>query len=194
MVNIGVMDEDTLDDILRLKRHFDSEGRKATSKRISELRQSYPREWALKCRREYLGDITDDIKFDLLVENLRLEKYTHEGKPLEVLLTKETIKELSNRLDKIEKEIYFTENPTEDGSDKIRLAKEVPFENLIELDKFGKAVCPFHADKDPSMKYYPKSNTVHCFGCNKSWDTIQFVRDLYDLNFKEAVDRCLANG
>ena len=187
------MDDNLLDEIITLKYNFDSTGRKATLKCISDLKLSYPREWAVKRRREYLEAISDDIKFDLLIENLRLEKYTEEGKPLEVLLTKEDIKELSNRLDKIEKEVYFTENPTEDNTENVRLAKEVPFENFMEFNKFGQAACPFHADKDPSMKYYPKSNTVHCFGCGRSWDTIQFVRDMYNLTFKEAVAKCLAN-
>lgn len=185
------MDDNLLDEIITKKYQFDSVGRKATSRAISELRQSFPREWVLKRRREYLESISDDVKFALLIETARLEKYTEEGKPLEVLLTKEDIKGLSNRLDKIEKEIYFTNNPTEDNTEKVRLAKEVPFENLLEFNKFGQAVCPFHADKEPSMKYYSKSNTVHCFGCGKSWDTIQFVRDMYDLSFGEAISRCL---
>lgn len=192
MVDIDVMDDNLLDEIITLKYHFDSTGRKATLKAISELRQSYPLEWVKERRRTYLESITDDIKFDLLIENLRLEKYIEEGKSLEVLLTKEDIKELSNRLDKIGRELFYADNPTEDYADKVRLAKEVPFENFLEFNKHGHCICPFHADKDPSMKYYPKSNTVHCFGCGRSWDTIQFVRELYDLSFKEAIAKCLA--
>jgi hypothetical protein len=187
------MDDNLLHEIITRKYQFDSTGRKATSKAISELRQSYPLEWVKERRREYLESISEDIKFYLLIENLRLEKYTEEGKPLEVLLTKEDIKELSNRLDKIERELFFADTPTEDNAEKVRLAKEVPFEYFIEFNKFGQTVCPFHEDKDPSMKYYPKSNTVHCFGCGKSWDTIQFVRDLYDLSFREAIAKCLAS-
>ena len=193
MVDIDAMDDDLLDEIIAQKYNFDSNGRKATIKAISEHKQSYPLGWARKRREAYLEVISDDIKFDLLIENLRLEKYISEGKPLEILLTKESIKELSNRLDKIEKEFYYTENPMEDKSDKVRLAKEVPFENFLEFNKFGQAVCPFHADKDPSMKYYPKSNTVYCFGCGRSWDTIQFVREFYGLSFTEAIAKCLAS-
>lgn len=186
------MDDNLLDEIIALKYKFDSNGKQATSKRVSELRQSYPHEWVQKCRREYLDTISDDIKFELLIENLRLEKYTKEGKPLEVLLTKEDIKELSHRLDKIEKEIYFTENPSEDTTERVMLAKDVPFDNFLEFNKFGQAVCPFHGDTAPSMKLY-QNNTVYCFSCHKSWDTIQFVRDMYDLSFKEAIAKCLAS-
>ncbi len=191
MVDIGDMEDNLLDEIIALKYKFDSTGKKATSKRISELIQSYPREWVQKCRRDYLDTISDDIRFELLIENLRLEKYTSERKELKILLVKDTIRELSNRLDKIEKEIYFTENPTEDNTERVRMAKEVPFSNLLEFNRFGQAVCPFHGDSDPSMKLYP-NNTVHCFSCHKSWDTIQFVRELYNLDFKGAIAKCLA--
>ena len=186
------MDDNLLDEIITLKYNFDSNGRRATLDRIFKHRQAYPHDWVLKRRREYLETITDDIKFDLLIENVRLQKYMDEGKELETLLTRDTIAKISHLLDKIDKELYYAENPMEDNSEKIRMAKEVPFENFLDFNKFGQAVCPFHADKDPSMKYYPKSNTVHCFGCGRSWDTIQFVRDMYNLNFKEAVAKCLA--
>lgn len=66
-------------------------------------------------------------------------------------------------------------------------AKEYPFTNLHQF-KYGKCVCPFHADNDPSMKLYP-DNTVHCFSCNKSWDTIAFVMDLEGLSYYEAIKR-----
>jgi DNA primase len=36
--------------------------------------------------------------------------------------------------------------------------------------------CPFHEDKKPSLKVYPGTNTFHCFGCNTSGDTIEFIR------------------
>jgi hypothetical protein len=39
-----------------------------------------------------------------------------------------------------------------------------------------KALCPFHIDTDPSLKFYPKTNTFHCFGCKLSGDVIEFVR------------------
>ena len=188
-----MIDDNLMDEIVNLKYSFDSSGRKRTLERISQHKQSYPLEWVKKRRRAYLEALSDDIRFCLLIETSRLQKYTSEGKPLEILLTKETIKGLSNRLDKIEKEFYYTNNPSEDNSERVRLAKEVPFDNFIEFNKFGQAICPFHADKDPSMKYYPKSNTVHCFGCGRSWDTIQFVRELYDLSFKEAIAKCLAS-
>lgn len=187
------MDDNLLDEILMYKRYFDSEVHKATSNAFSKHKRMFPAEWSLKCRREYLQTISEDITFDLLIENCRMEKYFDERNELGIRLCRGRIKEMSNQLDKIEKEMFYTMNPREDNYERVRLAKEVPFPEIWDFNKFGQAVCPFHADKDPSMKYYPKSNTVHCFSCARTWDTIQFVRELDNLSFSEAVAKCLAN-
>ncbi len=36
--------------------------------------------------------------------------------------------------------------------------------------------CPFHDDKDPSLKVYTNTNTFHCFGCGKAGDVIEFIQ------------------
>lgn len=67
----------------------------------------------------------------------------------------------------------------------IEAAKEYPFEKLYHFT--GKTCkCPFHGGNYPSMKLY-SNNTVHCFSCGKSWDTIEFVRKLEGLSFWDAV-------
>ena len=71
--------------------------------------------------------------------------------------------------------------------DMIQRAKEYPFEELYPF-KRTMAYCPFHADKDASMKLYP-NNRVHCFSCHKSWDTISFIQELNGLTFPEAIRR-----
>ena len=61
------------------------------------------------------------------------------------------------------------------------------------IDKYGFYIkhnmicCPFHNDKTASMKIYDKS--FYCFGCNKTGDLIQFVEYLFNLNFKEAMQK-----
>ena len=47
--------------------------------------------------------------------------------------------------------------------------------------------CPFHTDKNPSMKIYDK--TFYCFSCNRTGDLIQFVQYLFNLSFKEAMKK-----
>lgn len=48
-------------------------------------------------------------------------------------------------------------------------------------------VCPFHGDKDASLKVY--QDGWHCFGCHKGGDVISLARELYGLGFKDAVAR-----
>ena len=36
--------------------------------------------------------------------------------------------------------------------------------------------CPFHDDKDPSLKVYTTTNTFNCFGCGKAGDVIEFIQ------------------
>lgn len=69
----------------------------------------------------------------------------------------------------------------------IQTAKDYPFTDLHQF-RNGTCICPFHADKAPSMKLY-SNNTVHCFSCQKSWDTIAFIRELEGLSFPDAVKR-----
>jgi hypothetical protein len=42
--------------------------------------------------------------------------------------------------------------------------------------KNNKCLCPFHADKDPSLGLDDKRNIFHCFGCNAKGDIIEFKR------------------
>jgi hypothetical protein len=69
----------------------------------------------------------------------------------------------------------------------IERAKEYPFDQLIDF-KNNFALCPFHNEKTPSLHWNKNKNEVHCFGCNKSWDTIAFLRETQGLSFQQAVN------
>ena len=47
--------------------------------------------------------------------------------------------------------------------------------------------CPFHNDKNPSMIF--DKNGFKCFGCGKKGDIISFVEYLYNLDFKQAMQK-----
>jgi len=67
----------------------------------------------------------------------------------------------------------------------------------IELKKNGKGwfgLCPFHADKTPSLSINPTKNLWQCFGCGAAGDTIRFVELFDQVDFKEAVNRLSDNG
>ena len=56
----------------------------------------------------------------------------------------------------------------------------------IEVKRNGMACCPFHEDKNPSMKV---DQRFHCFGCGADGDVIDFTARLFDLAPKEAAEK-----
>ena len=56
----------------------------------------------------------------------------------------------------------------------------------IEVKRGGMACCPFHDDRNPSMKV---DTRFHCFGCGADGDVIDFTARLYDLSPKEAAEK-----
>ncbi len=53
----------------------------------------------------------------------------------------------------------------------------------IRVGRNGMCVCPFHEDKNPSMKV---DRWFHCFGCQADGDVIDFVSRLENVSPKEA--------
>ncbi|MCR5234672.1 MAG: DNA primase [Lachnospiraceae bacterium] len=64
----------------------------------------------------------------------------------------------------------------------------------IKVNRKGMCLCPFHNDRNPSMKV---DKRFHCFGCQKDGDVIDFVGKLFSLTPLEAArkiagDFCIA--
>ena len=57
----------------------------------------------------------------------------------------------------------------------------------IEANRSGMACCPFHDDKNPSMKL--NEEYFYCFGCGATGDVIDFTARLYNLSPKEAAEK-----
>ena len=57
----------------------------------------------------------------------------------------------------------------------------------IEVNRSGMACCPFHDDKNPSMKL--NEEYFYCFGCGATGDAIDFTARLYNLSPKEAAEK-----
>jgi len=64
-------------------------------------------------------------------------------------------------------------------------ARQYPITSIIDFPKGRHRCCPFHEDSNPSMALY--DNHVHCFVCNRSWDSISAVMALDVVSFREAV-------
>lgn len=61
--------------------------------------------------------------------------------------------------------------------------------HYLRLKKSGtsyKAVCPFHADRDPSFHVTPSKGLFYCFGCKTGGDVIKFVSLIEGLSYYEA--------
>ncbi len=49
-------------------------------------------------------------------------------------------------------------------------------------------LCPFHNEKTPSFSVSPDKQIYHCFGCGKGGGVINFVMEIENLSFPEAVE------
>ena len=58
----------------------------------------------------------------------------------------------------------------------------------LTVKRNGMAVCPFHTDKNPSMKV---DKRFHCFGCGADGDVINFVERLFGLSAIEAARKLI---
>jgi len=48
-------------------------------------------------------------------------------------------------------------------------------------------LCPFHSEKTPSFSVSPDRQIYHCFGCGKGGGVINFIMELENLGFRDAV-------
>jgi len=61
----------------------------------------------------------------------------------------------------------------------------------VRLTKKGSSYwgcCPFHSEKTPSFHVVPDRQIYKCFGCGKGGGAINFVMELENLSFREAVE------
>ena len=64
-------------------------------------------------------------------------------------------------------------------------------------DGLSLAKCPFHADRDPSLRLYTETRTdehFHCFGCHAHGDVIEFVRLIEGCSWQDAVGMATVPG
>lgn len=62
--------------------------------------------------------------------------------------------------------------------------------DYVELKRRGRTLvglCPFHNEKTPSFTVYPETNSYYCFGCGAGGEVINFIRNIENLDFLEAV-------
>ncbi|MCU5746381.1 DNA primase [Staphylococcus sp. SQ8-PEA] len=60
----------------------------------------------------------------------------------------------------------------------------------VKLEKRGRnyiGLCPFHDEKTPSFTVSEDKQICHCFGCKKGGNVFQFIQEIKDIPFQEAV-------
>ena len=61
----------------------------------------------------------------------------------------------------------------------------------IDVNRYGKALCPFHNDRNPSL--YVADDHYHCFACGEHGDVIDFVSKLFQLSLYDAARKLMAD-
>ena len=54
----------------------------------------------------------------------------------------------------------------------------------VEVNRHGKALCPFHNDRHPSL--FVDDDHYHCYACGEHGDVIDFTAKLFGLKLYEA--------
>ena len=60
----------------------------------------------------------------------------------------------------------------------------------INVNRYGKALCPFHNDRQPSL--YVADDHYYCFACGEHGDVIDFVGRLFQLSPYDAARKLMA--
>ena len=61
----------------------------------------------------------------------------------------------------------------------------------IDVNRYGKALCPFHNDRHPSL--YVADDHYYCFACGEHGDVIDFVGRLFQLSPYDAARKLAAD-
>ena len=57
----------------------------------------------------------------------------------------------------------------------------------VEVNRHGKALCPFHNDRHPSL--FVDDDHYHCYACGEHGDVIDFTAKLYGLSLYDAAKK-----
>lgn len=72
---------------------------------------------------------------------------------------------------------------------KIRHSVFLPhlIQKYTKLDKYNRALCPFHKDSNPSLSINARKGLWYCFSCCKGGDAFSFIMQVDKVSFPKAV-------
>jgi len=135
---------------------------------------------------EKLGNVLREIwKIEQGHEQMRQEEKPHFDRML--MLWSSGYEDKIKRRDQLRAQIVYQDNPaTVKLSEwEIRKAREYPLENLAQLDRLKRMLCPFHDDKKPSM--WVHNGFGYCFPCGARCDSIKYLMHTTGRNFVDVV-------
>jgi len=163
---------------------------------VKEFEQEFEEEFITKAKLAYLALQIRDLNKVIRIAWKGQARRAKTDMPIwlkESFNELDDIKDKEEQLNRLTKTKKFLENPIKTkklnfvSKYEIEKARAYPFENLIKFNKLGFALCPFHNEKSPSFKLYKKDNSVHCFSCKWTGDTIEFLMKTLDIPFIEVV-------
>ncbi len=72
------------------------------------------------------------------------------------------------------------------------LLEEYSLDKITDEGEWVKSVCPYHTDINPSFCMRKSDTYFHCWSCEAKGDAIQFIMDMENVSFKEALDKLIA--
>jgi len=155
---------------------------------IKELKAEVDPYWAWERRKEYLQGKMQPLVVYALYCIAHQEQNTESGNITGVVWFTDELNKTIKQIVKIQNELYYTRPSMKNGNsisrEMIERAKQYPYTELLDVRR-DMAICPFHADKDPSFTV--KNNFGYCFSCGWKGDTISFYMDKMGVTFPEAV-------
>ena len=81
---------------------------------------------------------------------------------------------------------------SEQSIEQVRQAADIieVISNYVELKQRGRnffGLCPFHTEKTPSFSVNPEKQIYKCFGCGSGGGSINFIMDIENLEFADAI-------